>query len=122
MHIVEEVFSDNGCLSYTVHQLSFRDDKGNVWFLGPDKYRVYGLTESQMSASTELLTPGRSCASTVEVRSLRRVKVEPGTKDIHVLSDSDGKEHLLRPSLQAPRGWYGGHRFRSASSKHGPLV
>ena len=35
IHVEEEVFDDNGDLSHTVLQMSFRIDDGRVWFLLP---------------------------------------------------------------------------------------
>ena len=57
LYVEEEVFDDlTGELSYTVGQLSRMNDVGTFWLLNPGKYRVYGVSESVLDASTELLT------------------------------------------------------------------
>jgi hypothetical protein len=48
-------------LTHTLGQVSQRDENNNLfWSLHPGSYRVYGLTDSQMAASTEILTPRES--------------------------------------------------------------
>ena len=78
IHIEEEVFeNDTGEVSHTISQLSFpNDSNGKVWFLLPGKFVVYGLTESQMAASTVLLTPRRSSTCTMETPAADPVDVE----------------------------------------------
>ena len=64
IHIEEEVFNDNGDLSHTALQVSFRIDDGRVWFLVPGNYKAIGVTESEMATTIVLLTPGVSLTST----------------------------------------------------------
>jgi hypothetical protein len=47
-----------------------------MWILGPGSFRVIGLSESQMQASTVILT-NESGTSTVQIPSIAPVKVEP---------------------------------------------
>jgi hypothetical protein len=68
-------------LTHTLGRISHRDENNNMfWTLHPGSYRVYGLTESQMAASTEILTPGSSSTCTIQTPMPRdvKVKLEPG--------------------------------------------
>ena len=68
-------------LIHTLGRISHRDENNNMfWTLHPGSYRVYGLTESQMAASTEILTPRSSSTCTIHTPLPREVKVklEPG--------------------------------------------
>ena len=68
-------------LTHTLGRVSQRDENNNLfWSLHPGSYRVYGLTESQMAASTELLTPRSSSTCTIQTPLPRdvKVKLEPG--------------------------------------------
>ena len=61
---------------------------GYVWILGLGLYRVIGLRDSHMWASTVLLT-NKSGASTVNVPSMTTIKIEPSGDDVLMLLDSD---------------------------------
>ena len=89
IHVEEEVFDDAGDLSHTVFQMSFHINNGRVWFLLPGTYKAMGVTESDMAASTVLLTPGGSTTSTAQVPLPATVKKEPGIEEVTLLSDSD---------------------------------
>jgi hypothetical protein len=68
-------------LTHTLGRISHQDENNNMfWTLHPGSYRVYGLTESQMAASTEILTPRSSSTSTIQTPLPRdvKVKLEPG--------------------------------------------
>ena len=68
-------------LTHTLGRISHRDENNNMfWTLHPGSYRVYGLTESQMAASTEILTPRSSSTCTIQTPLPRdvKVKLEPG--------------------------------------------
>jgi hypothetical protein len=56
-----EIFHPNtGLLLHTLHETSKLTDNGNVvWEFGTGNYRVYGLPDSQMGVSLEILTPLR---------------------------------------------------------------
>ena len=86
--VEEEIFDDlTSELSHTVGQLSISDESNcRSWRLAPGRYRVYGLTDSQMAASTEILTPRRSSTCTVQnpLPSNVTVKVEPGLENPHL--------------------------------------
>jgi hypothetical protein len=67
--------------THTLGRISHRDENNNTfWTLHPSSYRVYGLTESQMAASTEILTPRSSSTCTIQTPMPRdvKVKLEPG--------------------------------------------
>ena len=59
-----------------------------AWILLPGKYRVYGLSESQFVASTQLRTPRRSSLCTMAAPYPVKVKVEPADDDVIELSES----------------------------------
>ena len=46
IHVEEEVFNDNGDLSHTVLQMSFRIDDDRVWFLLHGTYKAIGVVVS----------------------------------------------------------------------------
>ena len=57
-----------------------------MWILWPGSFRVIGLFESQMQASTVILT-NESGTSTVQIPSVAHVKVEPTDDSVFVLPD-----------------------------------
>ena len=68
-------------LTHTLGRVSQRDENNNLfWSLHPGRYRVFGLTDSQMAASTEILTPRNSSTCTIQTPLPRdvKVKLEPG--------------------------------------------
>jgi len=67
-------------LTHTLGRVSQRDENNNLfWTLHPGSYRVYGLTESQMAASTEILTRSSStCTIQTALPRDVKVKLEPG--------------------------------------------
>jgi hypothetical protein len=70
-------------LTHTIGLVSQRDDNNNLfWSLHPGIYRVYGLSDSQMAASTEILTPRNSSTFTIQTSLPRdvKVKLEPGVE------------------------------------------
>ena len=86
-------------LTYTMLESSIRSDNSFcAWNLLPGKYRVYGLSESQFAASTQLRTPQCSSLCTMTVPYPVRVKVEPADVDVIKLSESsDGDVPTQRP-------------------------
>ncbi len=52
MYIELELHSESGELFETVLQPKCRDDEGGLWTLGVGTYKVFGLTSSQLQAST----------------------------------------------------------------------
>jgi hypothetical protein len=61
---------------------------------------VYGVSESVMAASTELVTPHRSSTGTVHLTPATRVKVEKGDEVINILNDdSDGNSRAVAPPI-----------------------
>jgi hypothetical protein len=87
IHVEEEVFNDNGDLSHTVLQMSFRIGDGRVWFLFPGTYKAIGITKSDMATTIVLLTLGVSLTSTKQVPLLATVKKEPDIEEVTLLSD-----------------------------------
>ena len=57
--VEREVFhSDTGLFVQTLHETSKLTDNGTVvWEFGVEKYRIYGLLDSQMGVSIEILAP-----------------------------------------------------------------
>jgi hypothetical protein len=55
LHIDEEVFdSVSGDVTHTIGQIPVCNGDGKNWLLRPGRFRLYGLSESTMAASTEL--------------------------------------------------------------------
>ena len=69
-----------------------------VWELGAGKYKVYGLTESQMGGSTQILTPFLSSTSILNTFLLARVKVELGAHVVIDISDSSDEDATTLPT------------------------
>jgi hypothetical protein len=58
MFLDEEVYdTQSGNLINTIEQSPVCDGDSKGWLLGPGRFRVYGMSESVMVASTELVTP-----------------------------------------------------------------
>ena len=99
-------------VTHTVSLESERAADGlQIWRLRPGKYRVYGLTESQMAASTEIITPRRSSTYTMQAPSFAEQNVGPDTglerlslncnPIISLSSDSSGDGALQGVSLHS---------------------
>ena len=56
MYVEQEMYSTNGDILETSLILKNMSKDGYVWILGPRSFRIIGLTDSQMQASTVLLT------------------------------------------------------------------
>jgi hypothetical protein len=88
MQIDQEVFDDaSGELTHTIGHLSYMNDGVRFWRLPPGRFRLYGLSDSLLVGSTEILTPKQSSTSTHNTPLLRTVKIEPILEPIHLLSD-----------------------------------
>lgn len=60
--------------------------------LKPGKYRAYGLSDSLLGASIEVLTPQESSTCIIKTPLLARVKMEPGLQTIlEFIDDSDSE-------------------------------
>ena len=89
VHLEEEIVNDDGELIQTVYQMPIRAKDGREWLLEARRYVVRGLTAESWAASTEILTPGRSMTSTVDVGTEPNPPEQPVAQRIHVLSESD---------------------------------
>jgi hypothetical protein len=66
IYVDEEVYDAySGDLMYTIGQSPECDGDSKQWLLKLGRYRVYGVSESVMAASTKLITPHRSSTDTV---------------------------------------------------------
>jgi hypothetical protein len=66
MFIDEEVYDVLlGDLVQTIEQSPVCDGDSKQWLLRPNRYQVYGVSDSVLVASTELVTPHRSSTGTV---------------------------------------------------------
>src|SRR5450759_1161602 len=77
LHIDEEVFDlASGAVTHTIGQIPECNGDGKHWLLRPGRFRLYGLSESTMAASTELAPTLQSptCTNCTPVSS--RVKME----------------------------------------------
>jgi hypothetical protein len=88
LNIDEEVFdSVSGDVTYIIGQIPVCNGDGKHWLLRPGRFRLYGLSESTMAASTELAPSLRSPSFTNRTPVSSRVKEEPGVESITILSD-----------------------------------
>jgi hypothetical protein len=77
MFLDEEVYdTQSGDLINTIEQFPVCDGDSKEWLLRPGRFHVYGVSESVMAASTELVTPHRSSTAIVQFIPATRVKVE----------------------------------------------
>jgi hypothetical protein len=104
MFLDEEVYdSQSGNLINTIEQSPVCDGDSKEWLLRPGKFRVYGVSESVMAASTELVTPHRSSTGTVQLTPATRVKVELADELITILNDdSDGNSPAVASPIRSP--------------------
>jgi hypothetical protein len=71
--------------------------------LNVGKYQIYGVSDSVMAATTELVTPHHSSTGTVQLTHATRVKVEQAEELITILSDdSDGNSPLVALPMTSP--------------------
>jgi hypothetical protein len=101
MYIDEEVFDAHlGELIHTIGQFPVSKGDSKHWLLKPRRFRMYGMSESVMAASTELVTLHRSSIGTVHLTPATWVKVEKGDEVINILSDdSDGNSPTVAPPI-----------------------
>lgn len=88
MYVEQELTSDVGDVVETVLQLQSRQGDSVGWMLSAGSYKVFGYSSSTLQGSTVCLTPA-SVTSTVLLTPPVRVKIEPQTEPITLLSDSD---------------------------------
>ena len=88
IYLEHEMYSADGKVYETILVPKNRTDVGFMWILGPGSFRVIGLCEFQMQASTVILT-NKSGTSTVHILSVAPVKLESTDDSVFVLSDSE---------------------------------
>ena len=82
------MYSADGEVYETILVQKNRTEGGFMWILGPDSFRVIGLFESQMQASTIILTK-KSDTSTVQIPSIAHVKLEPTDHNVVSYLEND---------------------------------
>jgi hypothetical protein len=93
----------SGHLINTIEQSPVCDGDSKHSLLKHGKYRVYGVSDSIMVASTELVTLYRSSTSIVQLTLVSRVKVEQGEELITILNDdSDRNSPAVPPPDRSP--------------------
>jgi hypothetical protein len=104
MFIDEEVYdSQSGDLIHTIGQSPVCVGDTKQWLLNVGRYRVYGVSDSVMAASTELVTPHRSSTGTVQLTPATRVKVVHVDALITILSDeSDRNSPVVASPIRSP--------------------
>ena len=96
IYVEKEIFDNSGQICETVLQRNSTTIDGVVWNLTCGMYRVFGLTDAQLSTSMVLVTP-RNSTSTLQVPTQPTVKIEPSDVNVHVISDSDDDAILDGP-------------------------
>jgi hypothetical protein len=87
-------------LIHTIGQSPVCDGASKQWLLNARRYRVYGVSDSVMAASTELVTPHSSSTGTVQLTHATWVKVEYGEELITILSnESDRNSPTIAHSM-----------------------
>ena len=94
-------------ISHTITEVSTHSEDGStLWNLRSGKYRVYGVVDSQMPSSTEVLTSPRSFTCTFFTPLIVPIKVELGLDPVINLSDSSNDDRCILPEVdpfpQAP--------------------
>jgi hypothetical protein len=104
MFIDKEVYDvQSGDLIHTIGQSPACDGASKQWLLNAGRYRVYGVKDSMMAATTELVTSHRSSTGTVELTHATWVKVEQAEELITILSDdSDGNSPPVPLPMTSP--------------------
>jgi hypothetical protein len=104
MFIDEEVYdAQSGDLIHTIGQSLVCDGASKQWLFNAGRYRVYGVSDSVMVASTELVTSHRSSIGTVQLTPATRVKVERVEELITILNnDSDGNSPIVVLPMTSP--------------------
>ena len=88
MYLEQEMYSADGEVYETVLVKKNRTEVGFMWILRRGSFRMIGLSESQIQASTVILT-NESGTSTVQIPYVAPVKLEPTIDHVFVLSDSE---------------------------------
>lgn len=83
--------------------MSFTDDEGKYRLLKPGKFQAYGLSESLLAASTDVLTPPQSSTASIRPPSLSKVKVEPRLETIYELSDDSADDEVPISTATVPK-------------------
>jgi hypothetical protein len=111
MWVEREIFHpETKLLLQTLREHSLCAINGSqVWELTAGKYRVYGLSDSQMDAPTMNHTPLRSSTCTRNSEYLSNVKTEPGVIPLVNLSDSSDED--VSPSTLKPSPSFPGDAF-----------
>ena len=66
MFIDEEVYdAQSGDFIHTIGQSLVCNGASKQWLLIAGRYRVYGMSDSEMAATTKLVTPHRSSIGTI---------------------------------------------------------
>ena len=102
--IDEEVYdAQSGDLIHTIGQSPICDRASKQWLLNVGRYRVYGVSDSMIVASTELVTPHCSSIGTVELTPPTQVKLEYAKELITILSDDfDRNSPILALPMTSP--------------------
>ena len=104
LHIDEEVFDTvTGHVTHTIGQIPVYNGDGKHWLLGPGRFKLYGLSESTMAASTELAPSLKSPTCTNRTPASARIKIEPGVESITILSDDSD---VSSPQDATPATYY----------------
>ena len=104
MFIDQEVYDANsGDLTHIIGQSPICDGGSKHWLLNVGRYWVYGVSNSVMAASTELVTPNRSSTGTVQLTAAMGIKLEPVDELITFLSDdSDDNSPTVVLPMNSP--------------------
>ena len=102
--IDEKVYDANsGDLIHTIGQSLVCEEGSKCWLLNAGRYQVYGMSDSVMVASIELVTLHRSSTHTVQLTPATQVKLEYADELITILSDdSDDNSPIVVLPINSP--------------------
>jgi hypothetical protein len=99
MFIDEEVYdAQSEDLIHTIYKSPVCHGDTKQWLLNASRYRIYGVIDSVMAASMELVTPHRSSTGTIQLTPATRAKVEHAEELITIISDDSDENSLAVPS------------------------
>jgi hypothetical protein len=94
LHIDEEVLdSISRDVIHIIGQIPLCDREVKYWLLMHGRFKLYGLSESTMAASTKLATPLWSPSCTNHTPLSSRVKIEPYVESITLRRELTSRSH-----------------------------
>lgn len=94
MYVEEEIYNNKGEISQIVFQLKSRIDDGAIWILRSGLFRVFGMSNLQMSTST-ILVLLRASTSNFQITLVLWVKIKHLDLPIFTLTELEDDINLV---------------------------